>query len=226
VVGIGLVLALSVGVTVAAVTLPDPGEALAVPGSSDGRCQDPDQAELPSPADLSEVLLDLSGDDYEFYEEESGPLDLEGAANTAGNPADARVALQESGFLGGELKFWLTEDGLVLVNAVFQFPEDEDACRYLQMLARAVEQAERLSGPSTEGGATIDRFVLEGVPNALAFTANVTEKTDQFDPFFARQVLFPRSRHVYVISLAVQAGGTRPTEEELAELAREQLARG
>lgn len=215
VVGIGLVLALSIGVTVVAVTLPDPGEALAVPGSSDGQCQDPDQGEQPSPTDLSEVLLDLSGDDYEFYEDESGPLDLEEAAHVAGNRAAARVALQEFGFLGGELKIWSTADGLILANGVFQFPEGEDACRYLQVLAR-----------STKSNPMVDLFVLEGVPDSLAVTINQTEKTDQADPYFVRQVLFPKSRHVYWVALVRTGGGTRPTQEELAELAREQLARG
>jgi len=121
------------------------------------------------------------------------------------------VALQEFGFLGGELNIWLA-DGLILGNAVFQFPEGEDACRYLQLLAR-----------STKSNLMVDRFVLEGVPDSLALTI---DKTDQADPYFVRQVLFAKSRHVYVVTLVGTGGGARPTEKELAELAREQLARG
>jgi len=98
VVGIGLVLALSVGVTVVAVTLPDPGEALAVPGSSHDQCRVPDQGEPLSSSDLPDVLLDLSGDDYEFDSGASGPLDLDEAANVSGNRAPRKWRSRSSDF--------------------------------------------------------------------------------------------------------------------------------
>lgn len=213
-VGIGLVLAVSVGVTVVAATEPDPDEALALPGTDGGKCQNPVDGEPVSPSELTDLLLDLSADDYELYGEESGPLDLEGAAATATNTAAARAVLRSRGFRGGEMNVWVAADGLVLVNAVLAFPSGEDACRYVDTLARI----------TSEGG--VDRFPLEGVPDSLAITVNQTEKTALEDPYYVKQALLAKARHVYVVALVRSGAGPRPTSDELAELAREQLARG